>query len=396
MALLLAVVIVLMQLQPALSRDGDYFGGYGAISVIIEFGRPLALIFLFLLGFGLIISNRGKFRINTSVFSWIFLVLFLVFSLKYIVAGELAKGTQGFLLVAVQLLVASLCFYHSADQSLGSKVRFMTLISVYTFWMFSLLCIYLIFFYADNSFNYSDRFHGPTSNPNHTALLVALCFPGVLFYGDNHSKARMYVFYGLAFAVTTGILIACGSRTSMLAVALSFFCWLFVKLASAHNAEFGLVGKIAVGIFLLVMLVSLNASVSGLSAFERGNTRAEHWLRGVDMFLLDPLLGAPLQPDGTFLLVENTWIAASSTLGLFGLFCSILLLWLLARQSMRVVFNPRQQERAFVSIASVTILVCSFGEAFLLGFFKGHTFLALLLLAGAPVIFKSEAMVRHT
>lgn len=360
-----------MQMSTAYDKQGNYYGSFGFLSILIEHSQLISVFIILILTAYFLWC--GGFKISKSslfLMSWLLVQIFV--AIKFFYFGKILFGLSSLILITLQtIFILSFIHYLKITKN-AIYVDDIILNFVVIFIVFN---VYVLLLYPMSSFNNSARFHGITSNPQHMSVVLSITAPVALVTLSKHNIVKKIILSAAIIGSTSVLLLAAGSRT---AIATFSLCLIIYFLITRRGLKSKLIIITAAMVVLIVYAEDLTYFVERFF-ISRGDTRSETWLKGLGYFIEHPFFGSGLNLGDRFLYVESTWISIISTTGVTGVLLSCAMLSSLARTFV-VNLISKKSNHSNLAIFSFAILIGSFFEAFLLGVWKGHTLILLLVL----------------
>ncbi|RWI29875.1 MAG: hypothetical protein EOQ92_00035 [Mesorhizobium sp.] len=345
----------------------------------------IAVVVTLMLGKGI---RRRDWR-NASIYIaavnvFIIFKLFLYGNSEIFILGSFA--------IAIQILVFVVCASRYERESFdGLNLMPYVVKVIYIFAILFLTCnVYAyIYFPGSSAVKFSGRFFGVTANPQHLAMVCALCVPALVY---------CVVHYGVKSIVglSAGAMLACvlfleyqsGSRLGFFGALLCILMGCRVFLDRRRIIYVLILSVLA----LPLVYFSFYDSVSDLIRLRfvegRSDTRSEYWVAGWNQFLRSPVFGSePSEEPARYYFTVSSWISAASSGGVIALvFLLMFLISSIGYFSVVSGLRNRRLDMEHVDLylsAIVLILAISVFEAVFLGVFSSHTMMVYLYIAGA-------------
>lgn len=342
-----------------------------------DFGRPLTLTFLGLLG---VYTYKCKSKSSLSLiqiplaFRYLWCVHVIIF-LKNFLYGDIefsliVLGTYTAFLWVLSKGVMK--WLHQDGFTLANQ----SLAAVGT-----IFCVLNLYQALQNSYPVTfinGQFSGTTNNPQMAALTLVSTIPCLIFQFEKQSPTwRSKVLNALALFFALYFIWWTASRTGLImAVATILFFYRFRQGALVKTTlAIGSLIAISVLLFGIDTSTLFSNAAEGFTLTSKlqsgGNTRSAVWLTLWNIFLENPLFGAPLQGDRIG-FGENSWLAVAATTGVIGLIPLLLFgaecVKMIAKMLTLSRRHPHYYFHCSVVISGISgLLVGSMAEAFLVG-----------------------------
>lgn len=316
--------------------------------------------------------------------------VFIIF--KLFLYGNSEIFILGSFAIAIQILVFVVCASRYERESFeGSNLMPYVVKVIYIFSILFLSCnVYAyLYFPGSSAVKFSARFFGVTANPQHLAMVCALCVPALLY---------CVVHYGVKsiVGVSAGVMLACvlfleyqsGSRLGFFGTLLCIIMGSRVFLDRRRIVYVLILSVLALPLVYFSFYDSISDLIRSRFVEGRSDTRSEYWVAGWNQFLQSPFVGSePSEEPARYYFTVSSWISAASSGGVIALV--FLLMFLIS--SIGYFFKvTRLRDRRFDTehvdlylSAIVLILAISVFEAVFLGVFSSHTMMVYLYIAGA-------------
>ena len=161
---------------------------------------------------------------------------------------------------------------------------------------------------------FSNRLYAITGNPQHAALMLAICLLPVAFlFTSRRESVAMRVVWGAVAGLTVVMLIWTGSRTGALSATVGLGLTFRRRLG-----KFILAGIVVAALVFGLLATFQVVENSGSRLFSTLDTRSETWRAQFDTFKANPLVGK--MAPGDWGPSENSYLTVASRTGLAGLF----------------------------------------------------------------------------
>lgn len=343
-------------------REEEWYQFWGPIEVMVDNGRPLAIVCLA----GLIILS---FSLNSTISGLkvsplmmpIHAIQVLIF-VKLLVWGNDTVYTvqAGIIYVLVYLITATgLRTWTFEERTLrGPAIALATAATLFCLvvtWQ-SRLDTMPVFI--------SGRLMGTTANPQHAAVFLALSLLGVCYLlVDSRSSAMLRFVLVIESLMHLNLLLQTGSRTGLVMSAIVLFLFFRRRVSGLYAIGLIMVGGVGFG------LKQLGERVSDFT--ERGDTRTEVWVNQLQQFYQNPIFGRNYI-GSRFTIGENSWLGLMEATGFMGLLVLIWLTSVVLKSLSNLTVASRMRNASLVDIdfciaGLVGVIAGSFLEAYLAG-----------------------------
>ncbi|RWH82935.1 MAG: hypothetical protein EOQ86_03320 [Mesorhizobium sp.] len=361
------------------------------LEVLFAQGRNLSLGAMLIAVVVTLMLGKGIRRIDWRNASMYIAAVNVFIIFKLFLYGNSEIFILGSFAIAIQILLFVVCASRYERESFdGSNLMPHVVKVIYIFSILFLSCnVYAyIYFPGSSVVKFSGRFFGVTANPQHLAMVCALCVPALL-YCVVHYGAQSIV------GVSAGAMLACvlfleyqsGSRLGFFGTLLCIIIGCRVFLDRRRIVYVLILSILALPLVYFSFYDSISELIRSRFVEGRSDTRSEYWVAGWNQFLQSPLIGSePIGEPAKYYFTVSSWISAASSGGVIALVFLILFLM----SSIGYVFNVNRLrsrvDTEYVDLylsAIVLILAISVFEAVFLGVFSSHTMMVYLYIAGA-------------
>ncbi|WP_292514714.1 O-antigen ligase [Mesorhizobium sp.] len=362
------------------------------LEVLFAQGRNLSLGAMLIAAVVTLMLGKGIRRIDWRNASMYIAAVNLLILFKLFLYGNSEIFLLGSFAIAIQILVFVLCASRYEQESFERSNLMPHVVKViYIFSILFLSCnVYAyIYFPGSSVVQISGRFFGITANPQHLAMVCALCVPALL-YSVVHYGVKSIV------GVSAGAMLACilfleyqsGSRLGFFGTLLCIIMGCRVFFDRRRIVYVLLLSIVALPLVYFSFYDSISDLIRLRFVEGRADTRSEYWASGWNQFLQSPLTGSePSGEPAKYYFTVSSWISAAASGGVIALI--FLVMFLLS--SIGYVYNVNRLRNRHVDTeyldlyisAIVLILAISVFEAVFLGVFSSHTMMVYLYVAGA-------------
>jgi hypothetical protein len=215
------------------------------------------------------------------------------------------------------------------------------------------------------------RLTGTTGNPQFLGAFFAFGLPtcyGLLLKRDEPTSWRVTA--GCVLGLSVGFVLMSGSRAAVIVCAVGVLVFFRRRLGQLLVTSLVAVVVLLTGMQLLGVDNSVSAHI-----FTTGNSRADVWGRLLQEFLAHPIFGAGVEQAGG----ESSYFSVPAVYGLVGCIPFVAAIWLMLRDSVRVI-RKRSQLSQHAVLADVA--VATLAEILVSAVFDNH-----LLATLAPAVF---------
>jgi hypothetical protein len=369
----IALVIYITSLGTALANTGNGFvlanNLLSPFDQLRSLNRPAAIFLLFMLTVRALFSPAGARRNGVGGATWAFFAFEIVGCLL-LLSGSTSRGIFG--IVVFSLVFTSLAIgphrWLAGPQQAYSALRAVLAVSILL--ILGIACHLLI---RPLSMYLAGRLTGTTGNPQFLGAFLAFGLPtcyGLLLKRDEPVPWRIAAAGGLGMSVA--FILMSGSRA---AVIVSIFG--VIVFFRRRLGQFLLASLVAVGVLLVgIQLLGIGDSISS-HLFSTDNSRAEAWRRLWQEFLSRPLIGVGTESAAG----ESSYLSVLAQYGLIGSIPFFIAIWLMLRDSVRIVRKRGQfafGKHAILADVAVATLI----EILVSGVFDNHLMATL-----SPAVF---------
>jgi hypothetical protein len=312
----------------------------------------------------------------------------------FAIKSSISMGAGFFLsaltLLALQFIVLSR--FVSVNESSEQIKRYKNSTVAVVISTFSILFVltnfHLVMVAPSSAINLVGRLHGTTVNPQHIAMMLALCVPAINFQiSQSKNIFTVVVFWSIILVLLVYLQFLTGSRTgaglTMIALAYPVSSWLLTRGGFAKFLTFLL--------FLLIVIAVYSDTIWRIFSvrfiLDREETRSENWLSVLRYFSEHLILGIPADlSTGRLLFVENYWISALANGGIILLPIIIIFAISIVMATLRchLLWSLDFTDKRLGMYASALFIMISASmvESIFAGFFVGHTMLSICYLGG--------------
>lgn len=362
------------------------------LELLFAQGRNLSLGAMFIAIVATLMLGKGIRRRDWRNASMYIAAVNVFIIFKLFLYGNSEIFILGSFAIAIQILVFVVCASRYERESFeGSNLMPYVVKVIYIFSILFLSCnVYAyIYFPGSSAVKFSARFFGVTANPQHLAMVCALCVPALL-YCVVHYRVKSIV------GVSAGVMLACvlfleyqsGSRLGFFGTLLCIIMGSRVFLDRRRIVYVLILSVLALPLVYFSFYDSISDLIRSRFVEGRSDTRSEYWVAGWNQFLQSPFVGSePSEEPARYYFTVSSWISAASSGGVIAL--AFMLMFLISSigyffKVTRLRYCRFDTEHVDLYLSAIVlILAISVFEAVFLGVFSSHTMMVYLYIAGA-------------